>query len=101
MTANVRVELPCSLRILANTPSEVTLTLPAPPTQHALIDALEAAFPALRGTLRDPATHRRRPFIRFFAAQQDLSHRPPDEPLPQSVAEGRDVFMVVGAIAGG
>jgi molybdopterin synthase sulfur carrier subunit len=101
MTATVRVELPGSLRSLAGAPHEVLVCLDGPVTQQTLLDALEAHYPTLRGTIRDHASKRRRPFVRFFACEEDLSHCSPDEPLPLAVVEGREVFMVVGAIAGG
>jgi len=101
MTAKIRVELPRSLCVLAGVDREVVVDVRDAPTQRSLLDALEADFPMLRGTIRDYATQARRPFIRFFACEQDLSHAPPDAPLPRAVAEGEEVFMVVGAIAGG
>jgi hypothetical protein len=101
MTAYVRVELPSSLCTLAGIGREVTISVHGIATQRTLLDALEADFPVLRGTIRDHVTRRRRPFIRFFAGQQDLSHQPPEQALPKSVVDGTDLFMVVGAIAGG
>jgi len=101
MTALVRVELPAGLCRLAGTRREVQVALAGKVTQRTLLDALEAAYPMLRGTLRDRATQRRRPFIRVFACQQDFSHASPDDPLPEAVARGTEVFLVVGAIAGG
>ena len=101
MTLTIRVELPSGLRALARVDREVLVYLRGAPTQRALLDALEAEFPMLRGTIRDQATKARRPFIRFFACEQDLSQVPLDAPLPQLVIEGREVFMIVGAIAGG
>jgi hypothetical protein len=77
------------------------LEIDGPATQRAVLDALEAAYPVLRGTIRDPATQQRRPFIRFFACEEDLSHEPPDAPLPDAVVSGRDPLYVVGAMAGG
>ena len=97
----IRVVLPYHLRTLAGIGSEITLDLADPPTQQAVIDELEARYPALTGTIRDPATMRRRPFIRFFACEEDLSHEPPDAPLPAAVASGAEPFYVVGAMAGG
>jgi hypothetical protein len=97
----VRVELPAALCVLARIPREVRVGVSGPVTQRTILDALELDHPALRGTIRDRTTQRRRPFIRFFACQQDLSHAAPDDPLPGGVAEGRELFMVVGAIAGG
>ena len=101
MTANVRVALPGSLCLLAGVPGEVLVCVDGPVTQRTLLDALEADHPALRGTMRDHFSKQRRPFVRFFACEQDLSHCSPDETLPLAVVEGREVFMVVGAIAGG
>jgi hypothetical protein len=101
MTATIRVELPAGLCALAGLRRQVAVTIAGPVTQRAVIDALEAEHPALLGTIRDHASQRRRPFIRFFACQQDLSHDPPDAALPAPVAEGREPFLVVGAIAGG
>ena len=97
----IRVELPTHLRRLANVTPEITLPVPAPVTQRTLLDALEAAYPMLRGTLRDHATQIRRPFIRFFACQQDLSLLSPDQPLPPAVLLGAEPFLIIGAIAGG
>lgn len=101
----IRVGLPAHLRTLAGVGSEVTLEIPADGsaavTLRAALDALEASYPVLRGTVRDHATGRRRPFVRFFACQQDLSHEPPDTPLPQPVLTGSEPLLVVGAIAGG
>ncbi len=93
--------LPYALRSLARLDVEVRLDVPAPVTQRAVIDALELHYPALRGTLRDPVTHRRRPLLRFFACGEDRSHESPDAPLPDDVVSGREPFIVVGAIAGG
>jgi len=99
----VRVVIPFHLRTLAGVEGEVELDLPAgaPVTQSSLLDALEARHPALRGTIRDHGTLRRRDFIRFFGDGCDLTHEPPDAPLPRAVASGEEPFMVVGAIAGG
>lgn len=97
----VRVILPYHLRKLASVDGEVKLDVTAPATQRAVLDALEARYPVLRGTIRDYGTQQRRPFIRFFACQQDLSNQPPDTPLPEAVANGADPLMVVGALAGG
>jgi molybdopterin converting factor small subunit len=97
----IRVILPAHLRILAQTTSEVELEVAAPVTQRSLLDALESRYPALRGTVRDQVTHQRRPFIRFFACEEDLSHESPDAPLPDAVANGKEPFLLVGAIAGG
>jgi len=95
----IRVHLPAHLRQLARCDSEVMLE--TEPTQRAVLDALEERYPALRGTLRDPATGRRRAFVRFYACEEDLSHESPDAPLPDAVAQGREPFLVVGAMAGG
>jgi molybdopterin synthase sulfur carrier subunit len=100
-TAMIRVVLPFHLRTLARVDGEVTLEVPGPITLRAVLDALEQRYPALRGTIRDHATLRRRPFLRFFACQQDLSHEPPDAPLPEALATGAEPLLVVGAIAGG
>jgi molybdopterin converting factor small subunit len=101
MTAKVRVALPGSLRALAGAQDEVLVCLDGPVTQRTLLDALEAHYPPLRGTIRDQVSKRRRPFVRFYACEEDLSHCSPDGSLPLAVVEGRAVFMVVGAIAGG
>ena len=97
----IRVTLPYHLRNLARTGSEVTVEIRGPATLAAVLDALEAAYPMLSGTIRDHVTLKRRPFLRFFADGEDLSLSPPDTPLPEAVAAGREPFMVVGAIAGG
>lgn len=97
----IRVELPAHLRTLARVDGEVSLDVANPPTQRAVLDALEARFPVLRGTVRDHVTLKRRAFLRFFACGQDLSLDSPDTPLPDAVARGDEPFMVVGAIAGG
>ena len=99
----IRVVLPAHLRTLAGVGGEVRLELAsgAAPTAAAVLDELEARFPTLRGTIRDHATHRRRPFLRFYACGEDLSHEPADEPLPDAVQDGREPFLVVGAMAGG
>jgi sulfur-carrier protein len=97
----VRVELPAHLRTLARTGSEVRVEVPDAPTIADLLDALESAYPALRGTIRDQGSGKRRPFMRFFACGRDLSHEPTDEPLPDPVVQGAEAFCVVGAIAGG
>jgi molybdopterin converting factor small subunit len=97
----IRVVLPTHLRTLAGTGQEVTVAVAGPPTQRAVLDALEAAYPTLRGAIRDSATQRRRPLVRFFACARDLSHDPPDAPLPEAVATGSEPFLVVGAMAGG
>lgn len=97
----IRVELPVHLRRLAGVEGEVTLELTGPVTQRSILDALEARFPTLRGTIRDQITRKRRPFVRFFACEQDFSDEPPDAPLPAAVAAGTEPFLIVGAIAGG
>jgi hypothetical protein len=97
----IRVVLPVHLRTLARVSGEVELRVEGPVTQRSLLDALEACYPMLRGTIRDHVTGRRRPFLRFYACEQDLSHEPPDAPLPDAVALGTEPLLVVGAIAGG
>jgi sulfur-carrier protein len=97
----IRVALPFHLRRLAGVDSEVQVELSGPVTQRSLLDALEAKYPMLRGTIRDHGTLKRRPFLRFFACEQDLSHEPPDAPLPQPVATGAEPYLIIGAIAGG
>jgi sulfur-carrier protein len=97
----IRVILPPHLRTLAQVGSEVALELDGPATQRAVLDALEARYPMLRGTIRDHVTRERRPFLRFFACEEDLSHESPDAPLPEAVASGKEPFVVLGAIAGG
>ncbi len=97
----IRVILPQHLRTLAHVGSEVTLEVEGPVTQRSLLDALEVRYPMLRGTIRDHVTQQRRPFLRFFACEEDLSHEPPDAPLPDAVASGKEPFIVIGAIAGG
>jgi hypothetical protein len=97
----IRVELPPHLRTLARVQGEVRLDVEGAATQRAVLDALEARYPMLRGTIRDHVTRRRRPFLRFFACEQDLSHELPDVPLPAAVAAGEEPFLVMGAIAGG
>jgi hypothetical protein len=93
--------LPAHLRTLARVDGEVKLDVEGQATQRSVLDALEACYPMLRGTIRDHATHQRRAFVRFFACEQDLSHEPPDAPLPDAVAMGVEPFLVVGAMAGG
>lgn len=100
-TAVIRVVLPAHLRTLAHVNGEVTLQVDGPATQRVVLDALEVRFPMLRGTIRDQATGKRRAFVRFFACEQDLSHDPPDAPLPDAVTTGTEPFLVVGAMAGG
>jgi sulfur-carrier protein len=97
----IRVALPFHLRTLAGVDREVQLDVPGPVTQRSLLDALEARFPTLRGTIRDQITQKRRPFVRFFACEQDLSRDSPDTPLPQAVADGTEPFLIVAAVAGG
>ena len=97
----IRVVLPYHLRTLARVNGEVELDVEGQATQRSVLDALEARYPMLRGTIRDHATERRRPFLRFFACEEDLSHEMPDAPLPDAVASGVEPFLVVGAMAGG
>jgi molybdopterin synthase sulfur carrier subunit len=97
----IRVILPTHLRTLVHATGEVQLEIEGPVTQRSTLDALEARYPKLRGTIRDQATHQRRTLVRFFACGQDLSHDPPDTPLPDAVATGAEPFLVVGAMAGG
>ena len=97
----IRVVRPHHLRTLAHVGVEVQIDVTGPVTQRSVLDALEARYPMLRGTIRDHVTHQRRPFLRFFACEQDLSHDPPDTLLPDAVATGVEPFLVVGAIAGG
>jgi sulfur-carrier protein len=101
MSAMIRIELPAGLCQLAGVGREVRVCVEGRVTQRAILDALEANYPALQGTLRDQNSKKRRPFIRFFACQQDLSHLSPDERVPEAVAQGMESFLVVGAIAGG
>jgi sulfur-carrier protein len=97
----IRVVLPTHLRTLACVDGEVKLAIDGQVTQRSVLDALEGRYPMLRGTIRDHVSGKRRPFLRFFACEQDLSHEPPDSPLPDSVATGAEAFLVIGAIAGG
>jgi hypothetical protein len=97
----IRVVLPAHLRTLARVGGEVEVEVAGPVTQRSVLDALEAGYPMLRGTIRDQITGRRRPFLRFFACEEDLSHELPDAPLPDAVAAGTEPFLVVGAMAGG
>ena len=97
----IRVTLPAHLRTLAHVNSEVRLEISGPVTQRSILDALEAQYPMLRGTIRDHVTFQRRPFLRFFACAEDFSHESPDAPLPPPIADGTEPFMIVGAIAGG
>jgi len=97
----IRVVLPAHLRTLARVDSEVKLEVEGPATQRAVLDALEASYPMLRGTIRDQATYQRRAFIRLYACQEDLSNESPDAPLPEAVAAGVEPLLVIGAMAGG
>lgn len=97
----IRVVLPAHLRTLARINGEVNLEIEDQATQQSILNALEARYPMLRGTIRDQVTQQRRPFIRFFACEQDLSHEQPDAPLPDAVATGKEPFLIVGAMAGG
>ncbi len=101
MTRAVRVILPAHLKMIAKSGSEVKVDVEEPVTQRSVLDAIEAAYPALRGTIRDHVTQQRRPFVRFFACMEDLSHESPDAALPNEVASGAEPFLIVGAIAGG
>ena len=100
-THSVRVVLPAHLRVLGRVDGEVVLAVDGPVTQRSVLDALELRHPVLRGTIREHGTLRRRAFVRFFACEEDLSHDPPDDPLPDAVAAGTEPFLVVGAMAGG
>ena len=97
----IRVILPQHLQTLARVGAEVQLQVEGEATQRTVLDALEASYPVLCGTIRDHATQRRRPFVRFFACEEDVSHEPPDTPLPEPVAKGSEPFLIVGALAGG
>ena len=97
----IRVALPFHLRNLAKVGDEVQLEVASPVTQRSVLDALETRYPMLRGTIRDHSTQKRRPFLRFFACQEDLSHESPDAPLPEAVVKGEEPYLVIGAIAGG
>jgi hypothetical protein len=97
----IRVVLPYHLRTLAQVGAEVQLDVDGPVTQRSLLDALEACYPMLRGTIRDHVTQQRRPMLRFFACEDDLSHESPDAPLPDAVAAGVEPFFIIGAVAGG
>jgi hypothetical protein len=97
----IRVVLPAHLRTLAHVDREIELDVTGQPTQRSVIDALEARYPVLQGTIRDPVTQKRRAFVRFFACEDDLSHELPDAPLPEAVASGAEPFIVIGAMAGG
>jgi len=97
----IRVIIPAHLRTLAHVEGEVKLEIEGQATQRAVLDALEARYPVLRGTIRDQVTQQRRPFLRFFACTEDLSLEPPDAPLPEAVTTGAEPFLIIGAIAGG
>ena len=97
----IRVVLPHHLRNLARVGDEVEIEVTGAVTQRSVLDAIEATYPVLRGTIRDRVSRQRRPFLRFFACEQDLSHEPPDAPLPEAVAAGKEPFLIVGAMAGG
>jgi hypothetical protein len=97
----IRVVLPHHLRNLARVGDEVEIEVAGAVTQRSVLDAIEATYPVLRGTIRDHVSRQRRPFLRFFACEQDLSHEPPDDPLPEAVAAGKEPFLIVGAMAGG
>ncbi|MEV5753211.1 MoaD/ThiS family protein [Actinoallomurus sp. NPDC052308] len=97
----IRVVLPAHLKVLAEVHGEVELEVAGPITPGSVLDALEARYPVLRGTIRDHGTHRRRAFVRYYACERDLSHDPPDTPLPEPVATGAEPFLIVGAMAGG
>ena len=101
MTHTIQVVLPAHLRTLARVGSEISLDVEGALTQRSVLDALEARFPVLEGTIRDHITQQRRPFLRFFACQEDLSHESPDAPLPEQVASGAEPLLIIGAIAGG
>ncbi|HKD61852.1 MAG TPA: MoaD/ThiS family protein [Terracidiphilus sp.] len=98
---NVRVQIPYHLRNLARVDGDITLEVTSPVTIRSVLDAIEARYPMLMGTIRDHDTLKRRPFLRFFACEEDLTHDPPDKPLPDAVAEGREPLLIIGAIAGG
>jgi molybdopterin synthase sulfur carrier subunit len=97
----IRLELPAHLRTLAQVDGEVEIDVENEATQRSVLDALEACYPMLRGTIRDHISQQRRPFLRFFACGTDLSHQPPDVPLPDAVASGAEPFLIIGALAGG
>jgi hypothetical protein len=97
----IRVVLPAHLRTLARVGKEVQVEIDGPATPRTIVDALEANYPMLRGTIRDHSSQQRRPLVRFFACQQDLSHESPDAPLPESVVSGREPFLIIGSMAGG
>ena len=97
----IRVILPTHLRTLARVEGELALEVKGKPTQRSLLDALELRYPMLRGTIRDHVTQKRRPFLRFFACEEDLSHEPPDAPLPDAVVSGQEPFLIIGSVSGG
>jgi molybdopterin synthase sulfur carrier subunit len=97
----IQVMLPAHLRNLAGVGGDISIEVPGQVTQRSILDALESTYPMLCGTIRDHVTHQRRPFLRFFACQEDLSHEPPDAPVPDAVSSGKEPFMIIGAIAGG
>lgn len=97
----IRVILPAHLRTIARVATEVELDVEGRPTQRAVLDALESAYPVLRGTIRDHITQNRRPLVRFYACERDISHEPPDDPLPDPIASGAEPFLVIGAMSGG
>jgi molybdopterin synthase sulfur carrier subunit len=97
----IQIILPAHLRTLARSGAQISIEIEGPVTLRSVLDALEARYPMLRGTIRDYATQERRPFLRFFACQEDLSHEPPDAPLPDPVVSGAEPFLIIGAIAGG
>ena len=101
MSTIIRVELPQHLRTLAHVGHEVQIEVDGRVTQRSVLDALEARYPMLRGTIRDHGTQQRRAFLRFFACEEDLSHESPDSPLPEAVVSGKEPFLIIGAIAGG
>jgi sulfur-carrier protein len=101
MAVMIRVELPQHLRTLAHVGHEIQLQVDGPVTQRSVLDALEATYPMLCGAIRDHVTKQRRAFLRFFACQEDLTHEPPDAPLPEDVVSGKEPFLIIGAIAGG
>jgi len=101
MPVTIRVELPQHLRTLAHVGHEVQIEVEGPVTQASVLDAVEAKYPMLRGAIRDHVTKQRRAFLRFFACQEDLTHEPPDAPLPEAVVAGKEPFLIIGAIAGG
>jgi len=101
MSVTIRVELPQHLRTLAHVGHEVEIQVESPVTQRSVLDAVEAAYPMLKGAIRDHVTKQRRAFLRFFACQEDLTHESPDAPLPEAVVSGKEPFLIIGAIAGG